>query len=413
MARLRICYLTALYPAISHTFILREVESLRARGVDLRTVSVRRPEASHLRGLAEAEAARTTFFILPEARRPLTLPRALGGALVQPRRLLRTLMMAWRTAPPGLSGAAYQAVYLAEALVLARHLRAEAITHLHGHFAQQSANVAMLAAELAGIPFSLTLHGPADLYEPGRWHLREKIRRAAFVACISHFARAQAMNFSDPADWGKLHIIHCGVVPELYEAAGTPAPSRPGRLRMVFVGRLSPVKGLRVLIAALADPRLSGLELTLDIIGDGEDRRHLEAAAAPLGDRVRFLGYRSQDEVADLLAGSDALVLPSFAEGLPVVLMEALAAGKPVIATRVAGVAELVEDGVSGLLVHAGDAGGLAAAIARLAGDPEARHRMGQAGRDKVSAEFDVRHEAERLAALFAAGPAPDGATAR
>ena len=397
----RIAYVTALYPAASHTFILREVSALRDLGFEVLTCSVRRPPEAQLIGPEERAAAADTFFIVPEAKSPAAMLSAVSAAFSAPRRLWRTLCLARRTAQPGLKGALKQTAYLAEAMLLARHVATAGVAQMHCHFASAVAHVTLLASELSGIPFSYTLHGPSDLYEPHRWKLKEKTANARFVACISHFARSQAMLFSDPADWPKLRIVHCGVVPERYETDPDKAvpKARDGGLDMVFVGRLAPVKGLRVLLGAMQALRESCPGLTLTIVGDGEDRAHLEALAAPLGEAVRFLGYRSQ---AGVVAAADALVLPSFAEGLPVVLMEALAAGKPVIATRVAGVAELVEDGVSGHIVAPGDGVALAGAIRTLAATPpEIRARMGAIGRDKVRTEFDVRIEAARIGALF------------
>ena len=342
---------------------------------------------------------------------PLHALHALGAALARPRQFAATIGLAWRTARPGITGGLRQVVYLGEAIALAAHLSERGVGHLHNHFASASATVAMLAATLAGIPFSYTLHGPADLQEPQSWHLREKTARAVFVACISHYARSQAMLFSRPEDWGRLKIVHCGVRPGRY-GAGTPERESGDGVRLLFVGRLAAVKGLRVLLEAFAQARAKRPGLTLTLVGDGGDRPHLEALAAPMGGAVTFLGYRSQDGVAAALSAADALVLPSFAEGLPVVLMEALAAGRPVIATRVAGVGELVEDGVSGLLVHAGDADGLAEAIGRLADDRDLRARLGRAGRTVVEAEFDADREAARIARLFAGdlggGPRPE-----
>lgn len=394
----RLAYLTSLYPAASHTFILREVTALRALGFEVETCSMRRPDAIHLIGPEEEEALGTTFYVVAAGRNPVTLFRALGAALAAPGRLVRALGLAWRTAPPGLRGGLKQVFYLAEAMILARHLKARGIGHLHNHFADPSANVAMLTSALSGIPFSYTLHGPAELYEPEKWQLREKTARAAFVVCISHFARSQAMYFSDPAHWPKIHIVHCGVLPERYDR---PAPPRPAGTHLVFVGRLTPIKGLRVLIEAFAEARRTRPDLHLTLIGDGDDRAHLERQAAPLGAAVTFAGFQSQDGVAAALAAADIFVLPSFAEGLPVVLMEALAAARPVICTQVAGVGDLVEEGVSGFLVPPGDAVTLAERIGRLADDPALRRAMGARGRETVRAEFDVRHEAARLGSLF------------
>jgi glycosyltransferase involved in cell wall biosynthesis len=369
----RVAYLTGEYPAVSHTFILREVEALRRLGVDVETASVRRTGPEHHRGPAEQAAAQNTFYLLSAARNPVMLLAAQAPALTAPRRYFGTLARAWRLRAPGLRAALYQLFYFVEATVLARHLKARGITHLHNHFAGPSASVSMLTARLADIPYSFTLHGPADLAEPARWRLGDKIAEARFVACISHYARSQAMLMGDPAHWEKLRIVHCGVDPALYDRPR--AETEDQRLHLVFVGRLAPVKGLRVLIEALLAARRTDVRLT--IVGDGEERATLEAMAAPLGEAVRFTGYQSQEEVAGILATAHAFVLPSFAEGVPVVLMEALAAGLPVIATRITGVPELVEDGVSGLLVPPGDAQALAAAIDRLAARPDRGAAMG------------------------------------
>lgn len=214
------------------------------------------------------------------------------------------------------------------------------------------------------------------------------------------------MFFSDPAHWHKLRIVHCGVWPDRY--AATQARPQSGPVQLLFVGRVAPVKGLRVLLEALGAARAQGADLHLTIVGDGEDRAHLEQLAAPLGAAVHFAGYQSQQGVADAMAAADIFVLPSFAEGVPVVLMEAMASGKPVISSLVAGIPELVEDGVSGYLVPPGDAETLAARIIELAADPDRRAAMGQAGRDKVLAEFDIGVEAARIARLFADGPGDD-----
>jgi glycosyltransferase involved in cell wall biosynthesis len=385
---------------VSHTFIQREVAGLRALGFTVETCSVRRPDESHLTGPEERDAEASSFYILDAARHPATLPRALLFALAQPGHTLRTVALAWRTAPPGARGALKQLAYLAEALILARHLKTQHVDHLHNHFADPSANVAMLTSELSGIPFSYTLHGPAELYEPVKWHLREKTARASFVACISHFARAQAMYFSDPVHWHKLRIVHCGVQPTLYNHTPSVSAQHSGT-RLIFVGRLTAIKGLRVLLEAFIKARETRANLHLTLVGDGDDRPYLEQIAEPLGEAVQFTGYLSQGDVAKALAATDVLILPSFAEGLPVVLMEALASARPVIATQVGGVSELVEDGVNGFVVPPGDAESLAKRIAQLADDPTLRTRMGEAGRVKVCAEFDVQQEAARIGALF------------
>ena len=391
-----VAYLTGEYPAVSHTFILREVEALRRLGLDVRTCSVRRTGAEHHRGPSEKEAAATTFYLLDAAKKPGRFLRAQACAFRDPKRYFGTLAQAWRLRAPGLRAALYQLFYFAEATILAQHLKDTGVTHLHNHFAGPSASVSMLTARLADIPYSFTLHGPADLAEPARWKLGEKIAKADFVACISHYARSQAMLMSDPAHWARLKIIHCGVNPALYDR---PRNRTAGEIHLVFVGRLAPVKGLRVLIEALG--LVPDRNVRLTIVGDGSERATLEAMAAPLADRVRFTGFQSQEEVAQILATADAFVLPSFAEGVPVVLMEALAAGLPAIATRITGVPELIDHGVSGLLVTPGNPAALAEAITGLAARTDRGDGLGQAGRDIVRAEFDIDIEAARLATLF------------
>ena len=392
---MKIAYLTGEYPRASDTFIQREVAGLRAAGLTVETASIRRTGQEHHVGPEQRAEAARNFHVLEATANPVKLLRAHAVLLAQsPKRWFKALALAWRTAPKGLRGRAYQMIYFAEAGVLAHHLQATGAQHLHNHIAKASCTVAMLASKLSGIPFSFTLHGPDIFFEPHHWRLDEKIAQARFVSCISHFCRSQAMAFSPPEQWSKLHIVHCGVEPARY------ANASEGEA-LLFVGRLAPVKGLPVLLRALGD--VPAARLTL--VGDGPQRGEIETLlhALNLEARVRLLGYQNQDQVAELLRQSRALVLPSFAEGLPVVLMEAMAAGLPVITSQIAGVPELVRDGETGWLVAPGDQDGLTRAIEALLGDPERARKMGAAGRKAVAAEFDATVEARRLATLFCA----------
>lgn len=304
----------------------------------------------------------------------------------------------------------YQLFYFAEAVVLADELQSRGIVHLHNHFGDSSCSVAVLTSALSGIPYSFTEHGPAIFFEARRWHLDKKIARAQFVVAISHFCRSQLMLFSEAEHWGKIAIVHCGVHPSRYQPG---SPSKAGK-KILYVGRLEPVKGLLVLLEAMAGLRDHHPDMQLTVVGDGSARSAIEAEAQRLGltDMIDFVGYKTQDEVAALLPLSDMLVLPSFAEGVPVVLMEAMASGKPVIASRVAGVQELVEDGVNGFTVPSGDSIALAERIEQLFADPVARERMGQAGRQTVEQNFNVDVEARSLAQLLAAVQQEAGACA-
>lgn len=395
---MKIAYLTGEYPRATDTFILREVQELRKLGMDVITCSVRTtPPEQHVGPEQKAEAA-ATFKVLAAAKKPVTLIACHIRALRAPGRYFRALRLAARTSPPGLRNFLYQMFYFLEAAVLADHLRRESVEHLHNHIAKSSCTLAMITSEMAGIPYSFSLHGPDIFFEPHHWRLDAKIETASFVACISDFCRSQAMVFSAPEHWHKLHIIHCGVAPERY----APGP-RPERPTLLFVGRLAAVKGVPVLFEALKSVTADHPDVQLRLIGDGPERADLEIRAADMGlsDHVEFCGYKSQTEVAEALSTTDIFVLPSFAEGVPVVLMEAMAAQVPVVTTRIAGVPELVEDGVSGLLVPPGAVPALTAALKTLLGDATLRAQMGQAGQVKVAAEFASATEAAKLKRLL------------
>ncbi len=398
-----IAYLTGEYPRATDTFIQREVAALRAQGQPVETCSVRRTGVEHLVGDEQKAEAKATFYILAAAKSPLTLLGAIFGALFRnPARFFRALGLAIKTAPPGLRNLIFQLFYFAEAAVLAAHLRKKGVRHLHNHIAKSSCSVAMLMSEMSGIPYSFTLHGPDIFFAPDHWRLDEKIARAKFVACISHFCRSQAMAFSDPKHWAKLHIIHCGVDPARYDANEDPVETN-----LLFVGRLAPVKGLPILLRALEPLKAEYPQIHLTVIGDGPGRKTLEshAEAAGLAENVSFVGYKSQSEVAEALAASDLFVLPSFAEGVPVVLMEAMAARRPVVTTHIAGIPELVTDGASGLLVPPGNSHALSAAIGKILANPARATAMGIAGRAMVEKAFDIKKEAARLGQLLDGDP--------
>lgn len=395
----RFAWLTGEYPKVSHTFIGREIAALRAQGIDILTCTIRR---THPRDVMadQAEEAASTYAVVDTARRaPHRLLAAHARIIARsPMTWLRAFRLALATGSPGIKARLWQLFYFAEAGLLAEHLRAKGVTHLHNHFSKASCSVAMLTSALSGIPFSFTMHGPDIFFEPERWRLDAKIARARFVCCISDFCRSQAMLFSDPAHWAKLHIVHCGIDPALYARA-----DRAPGAHLVVVGRLAAVKGVAVLIEAMA--RLDIPDLHLTLVGDGPERAALETLARDRGvkARITFAGYKTSAEVARILSTADAFVLPSFAEGLPVVLMEAMATGLPVIATQIAGIPELVRDGENGRLVPPGNVDALARAIGEVLSDPVRAKTHGQAGQVRVRTEHSAEIEAARLRTLLAA----------
>jgi glycosyltransferase involved in cell wall biosynthesis len=399
-ARPRIAYMTGEYLRLSpFVFIHREVSALRRQGFHVETFSIRGlDDPSEAVNDAQRAERLTTFVVLPAP-----IGRLLGSharlLADSPGRWWRALRLAWATRPPGWAALFRQLAYFAEAGIVADRMRERGLVHLHNHFASSSGTVAMLAAALGDFTFSISEHGPDIFFAPHWWRLDAKFSRALFVACISHFCRSQVLIWTPVERWNRVHIVHCGVDP----AEFSPRSHSARGYRLLFTGRLAAVKGLPILLDAVSrlTPHHPAIELAL--AGDGPDRAALERQAAELGiaDRVRFLGYQSSDQVRALLQETDVFVLPSFAEGVPVVLMEAMASGVPVVATRVAGITELVADGGSGYVVPPGDVAALVASIDALLSDPALRARFGAAGRAAVEREFDVGAEAAWLGELL------------
>ncbi|MEM6450714.1 MAG: glycosyltransferase family 4 protein [Cyanobacteria bacterium P01_D01_bin.105] len=415
---MRIAYLTGEYPRVTDTFIQREVAALRqygkADGTTVETFSVRYPKAADALSEQQKEERDRTSYLLPP--RPLEALKAHIALLSQaPHQYIEAISLAWKTRQLGVRGTVYQLIYFIEAGILARRLHAKGITHLHNHFGDSSCTVAMLTSALGNIDYSFTLHGPGIFFEPRRWHLTEKISRAKFVSCISYFCRSQAMIFAPWTSWSNLHIVHCGVEPALFAQAENSQNTHTQNThtqsihtqstgqRLLYVGRLAAAKGLPMLLQSLTTLKLERPNIQLTVVGDGEDRSALEEQAQQLNleGNVTFVGYQSPNAVREYLQASDVFVMSSFAEGVPVVLMEAMMAGLPVVATQIAGVSELVEDGVNGFLVPPSNAEALTGRIAALLADEELRSQFGAQGRLKVSQEFNIRHEAKKLYGLI------------
>lgn len=399
---LRLAYLCDQYPAISHTFVLREVEALRRLGAEVATVSIRRSDSAHLKAEADRREFETTYAVLPVGVARL-LRTHLTAFARQPRRYLATLLWALRTGRGSARGRLWQLFYFAEAVLVWDRLRRDGLSHVHAHFTSPAADVAMLAARLGrGWSFSFSAHG-TDIQTADQGLLAEKVRNARFVVCVSDFGRSQLLTLVDDEHWPKIHVVRCGI--DLAEFDGDGSAGEPGgALRILNVGRLHPVKGQAVLLEALALLRDAGVDARLTIVGDGERRAALERRADALGvtDGVTFVGSVGQDDIRAFYARADVFCLPSFGEGIPVVLMEAMAMRVAVVSSRIMGIPELVEDGVGGLLVPPGRADLLAAALRRLADDPELRGQLASRAHAKVAADHDGSRAAEQLRELFA-----------
>jgi glycosyltransferase involved in cell wall biosynthesis len=384
--------------------VLREVTALRRRGVAIETFAIVASESGQL--LAEADRA---AFASTEALRPVRV-RALASAVAQ----LVASGAGWRTAAFALQrgrwrprATLWQLFYLVEAEMLRAALHRRALHHLHVHFANPATDVALLAARLSRergddppLRFSFTMHGPTEFQQPDGSRLAEKARAAAFVVCISEYARAQLERVAGPQVRDRLDVVHCGVDVDCFAPVARAALDTT---TILCVGRLVADKGQATLLDAFAALRRRGQPVRLVLVGDGDTRAALEARARELGVAVHvtFAGAVGQDEIGGWYARADVFCLPSFAEGVPVVLMEAMATELPVVTTPVAGIPELVEHGISGLLVEPGDPEALADALAALIADPQLRRRMGAAGRAHVLDEFDIEGCAAELQRVY------------
>jgi glycosyltransferase involved in cell wall biosynthesis len=378
----RIAYLVNQYPKISHTFIRREIAALLAEGIQIFRYSIRSSPETLVDPRDQAEALETQVLLGDSKMRVLTA--LVTTALARPLRFYCALRTTIRLARRSDRGVFRHLAYLAEACLLSRLLARQAIRHVHAHFGTNSATVAMLTHELGNISFSFTAHGPEEFDKAEQWSLGEKIEKAAFVVGVSHFGRSQLYRQCEHRLWGKIHVVHCGVDGDHLDPDTSPIP-HAGKL--VSVGRLSEQKGQLLLVEALGQLRRQGLRVELDFVGDGELRSQLERAIAEQGlsDSVKIIGWADGETVRHILDACSAFVLPSFAEGLPVVIMEAMARGRPVLSTYVAGIPELVQPGQNGWLVAAGSADELANAVREVVTTPlEVLAEMGRNGRARI-----------------------------
>ncbi|MEZ4218687.1 MAG: glycosyltransferase family 4 protein [Myxococcota bacterium] len=401
-APLEIAYLASIYPRAVDTAVRNEVTALRAMGHRVHTFSIRKADdAQMVTDFHRSERAATTY--LYSDHRFETPLAALALALGAPRRFAAGLALAWRTAAPGLRALVWQAAYFLEACFLARALRERSVEHLHCHIGENSASVAMLASALSGVPFSMTIHGPYIFRAPERWALGEKIVRSAFTVCITEFTKSQCMIYAPVEHWPKLRVVHCGPDPAFL--AQEPSPVAADAKRLVWVGRVCEEKAVPILLEAARRVASDGLDFELLLIGDGPLREASERRIrdAGLADRVRITGWMNSQQIVEQMATARGMVLPSFAEGLPAVLMEAMAMARPCISTYIAGIPELVEPGRNGWLVPASDVDALADAMrALLSASVDELRALGAAGRAAVLARHDPSVEAAKLAALIA-----------
>jgi glycosyltransferase involved in cell wall biosynthesis len=396
-----VAYLVATYPALSESFVLREVTSLRALGFRVEVASINRPDRPEeaLTTVERSEAA-ATYYVKAHGARGAAAAH-LRTVVRRPGRYWRGWRRALTLARFDLRALVFHAFYLTEALMVGEWMRRRGFGHLHTHLGAQAATVGLLVKEVNGFGWSTTIHGPDEFYDARGQNLRAKVAAADFAVCISDYARSQLMKLSAPAHWDRLEVCRLGVDPERF--APRPFRADPDPFEILCVGRLTPAKGQHVLIEAVARLHRRGHRVVVRFVGDGPDRHSLEATARRLDikDHVVLEGGVDQDHIADHYRRADLFCLPSFAEGIPVALMEAMAMEIPCVTTHITGIPELVTDGHDGRLVAPSDTSALAEVIAELVDDPDQRLRLGRAGRQTVIERYHLGRSTEALAAIF------------
>ncbi len=398
-----LAYLLSRYPAVSHTFFLKEVLGLRALGVPIATASINPPDRPPERLSADEHSEAERTFYLQGDSKLSALVALCGIALRHPAVLVRGLRAVSSVAGLTLKTRLFWLAYLAEALLLGNWMRRNEVRHLHVHFGGAVATVGMLTSQAWRVPCSLTIHGPEELQNVASYHLREKLAQASFVVCISDFCRSQLQQITPPAQWSKFTVVRLGVAPSLLDRHthhGNADGSADSPVHLLCVGRLVPEKGQRLLLHAVAQAKAQGLHMHLMLAGDGVDRPALEQVAAALGlaGEVTFAGSIPHAAALDLCAQTDLFVLPSFAEGIPVALMEAMALHVPCISTTVAGIPELIRHGEDGLLLPPSSLPALTAAIADLVRDPVRRRRLGNSAHARVREHYNLATNLQQLA---------------
>jgi glycosyltransferase involved in cell wall biosynthesis len=382
-------------------FVLREVLALRALGFRIETASINPPDRPPAElTLEERDEAARTYGVKAHG--------VFGAAAAHAQTLLgnfagywRGLALAYRLAGLDLSRLFLNLAYFTEGLMVGQWMRRNGLRQLHVHLASQAASVGLFTQCVFRVGYSLTVHGPDEFSDVQGQYLAQKIATAGFMVCISSYTRSQLMNLSPCSDSKKFIVVRLGVDPALFSPQPRTAPQ--GAFEILCIGRLIPAKGQRVLIDAVDRLSLHGRTIRLRLVGNGPDDASLRESASRLTqpESVIFAGAVNQDRIREMYANADVFCLPSFAEGLPVVLMEAMSMQIPCVTTTIAGIPELIRDGIDGLLVAPGDADALAEALGRMMDDASLRNRLALSGRARVLENYNLARNVETLAAVF------------
>lgn len=397
---MNIAYILNSYPQPSHSFIRREIRALEAQGHTVTRLAMRAGDAPLVDAQDLEEAAATQYVLKAGA---VTLLRALVQvSLAAPARFLSALKLTVSCGRRAEVGVLKHLIYLLEAAYVVQVCKAAGATHAHAHFGTNAAAVAMLAQALGGPAYSFTVHGPEEYDAPRALSLGTKVARSKFTVAITSYGRSQLSRWAGPDHWDQIKVVHCGIDRSRFPE---PHPLPSGPPRFVAIGRFVEQKGQLLALEAMAGLITTHKDAHLTLIGDGEMRAQIEARISALGlqNNITLTGWVDEARILQELQNAHALLMPSFAEGLPMVIMEAMAAGRLVIATYIAGTPELVQPARTGWMVPAGDADALTQAMREMAETPpEALSAMAQTARARVLERHDADTEAAKLATFIA-----------
>ncbi len=396
---LKLAFLTTEYPKASHTFVRRELLALEQRGHEITRLSIRDATQTVVDPADKAEAEKTIICLnLPKLQ---MIVSTIAAILTRPRPFFdacRAVFQMWKVSDRGLIR---HVAYLIEAATLLPILKKRGVTHIHTHFGKNAADVALLIKRLGGPTYSLMIHGPGEFDGPRTFSLGAKVAESEFTAAISYFATGQLRRWVPFEHWSRMHVIRCTIGDDFLKQIH---PVDESSSKLVCIGRLTAQKGQLLLIDAVHQLVSEGIDVQLVLAGDGEMRRAIEDRIEELGvgQHVTITGWINEQQVRQLLIESRGMVLPSFAEGLPVAIMEALALGRPVVSTSIAAIPELLRDGENGWVIPSGCMDDLVAALRELLQTPAERlSEMGRAGHERVRRQHHTETEAAKLEALF------------
>jgi colanic acid/amylovoran biosynthesis glycosyltransferase len=401
MSYLKIAYLVSRYPAVSHTFIQREIQHLRLYGFSISVASINEPDIYPHQFLSIDEEEQKTTFYIKKQRKGKIFKDVLLTIFTRPFSFIKGLNLVFHLGGFNLKLLIYHFFYLIEAIVLGQWMLKLEIKHLHVHFANPAANVAMLLSKIYSMTYSMTVHGPDEFYDVTLNCLNEKIKRAQFIFCISNYTKSQLMRLSPSKTWGKLELVRLGIDPTIY--LPTPKKESPSCFQILCVGRITSTKGQNILIDAVIQLLEQGAPIKLELIGDGPQRQCLEEKTKRHGfeKSIVFRGSLNSEATLEAYRKADIFALTSFAEGLPVVLMEAMAMEIPCIATAINGIPELIKNEINGLLISPSDIEETAQAILKLIQQEPLRIKIGQAARETILEKYNLQKNTHYLASQF------------